>query len=80
MDRTEIDSAAGRERIDLCVFQVPIGDRLVSMCEVNALGARDRAYEALRGIPAAEAAALRPNGGSVVDGGPEPRTEPFPPF
>ncbi len=48
MSRAQIESAAGRERVELCVFQVPIGDELVSMCEVNALGLRDRYYERLR--------------------------------
>jgi hypothetical protein len=33
------------------VFKVPIGDELVSMCEVNALGGRDRYYESLRAAP-----------------------------
>jgi hypothetical protein len=37
-----------RERLDLCVFRVPVGKALVSMCEVNALGLRDRYYEDMR--------------------------------
>jgi hypothetical protein len=45
MSAAELATPAGRERAGLCVFQVPIGDRLVSMCEVNALGIRDRYYE-----------------------------------
>lgn len=48
MSRAEIETATGRERLDLCVFRVPVGGRLVSMCEVNALGVRDRFYEAIR--------------------------------
>jgi hypothetical protein len=46
MSAAELATAAGRERAALCVFQVPIGERLVSMCEVNALGARERFYAA----------------------------------
>ena len=45
MSRDEIETARGKERLDLCVFRVPVGDQFVSMCEVNALGVRDRLYE-----------------------------------
>jgi hypothetical protein len=31
-----------------CVFKAPVGDKLVSMCELNALGLRDRYYDELR--------------------------------
>ncbi len=48
MSRAELLTPLGRERVDLCVFKVPIGDELVSMCAVNALGVRDRYYEGLR--------------------------------
>jgi hypothetical protein len=48
MSRAELLTPLGRERADLCVFKVPIGDELVSMCAVNALGTRDRYYEGLR--------------------------------
>ena len=48
MDEAEIQTTLGRERLAQCVFRVPIGDRLMSMCEVNALGVRDRYYEAIR--------------------------------
>jgi hypothetical protein len=58
MSREEILTARGRERLDLCVFRVPVGDQLVSMCEVNALGVRDRFYEDIR--------AGRPPGESLV--------------
>lgn len=44
MSREELESPLGRERISTCVFHVPIGDRLVSMCEVNATDLRDRYY------------------------------------
>ena len=36
------------ERAALCIFQVPVDGRLVSMCEVNALGIRDGYYDRLR--------------------------------
>jgi hypothetical protein len=48
MSREDIETAEGRERLDLCVFRLPVGDKLVSMCEVNALGLRDRVYEDIR--------------------------------
>ena len=46
MSAAELATPTGRERAALCVFQVPIGERLVSMCEVNALGVRERYYAA----------------------------------
>ncbi len=48
MSREEIESPLGRERLDVCVFRLPVGDQFVSMCEVNALGVRDRYYEDIR--------------------------------
>ena len=48
MSKAEIETPLGQERLGLCVFQVPIGDKLVAMCEVNALGVRDHYYAALR--------------------------------
>lgn len=48
MGRTELSTAVGQERLALCVFKAPVGDRLVSMCELNALGLRDRYYDELR--------------------------------
>ncbi|MGH7417090.1 MAG: hypothetical protein ACREKB_04860 [Candidatus Rokuibacteriota bacterium] len=48
MGRAELATAAGRERLALCVFKAPVGDALISMCELNALGGRDRYYDALR--------------------------------
>ena len=49
MSRTELATPAGRERLALCVFKAPVDDALVSMCELNALGGRDRYYDTLRG-------------------------------
>jgi hypothetical protein len=48
MSPAELDTPLGQERLNLCVFQVPIDDELVSMCEVNARGVRDRYYDAIR--------------------------------
>jgi hypothetical protein len=48
MGRAELATAVGRERLALCVFKAPVGDQLVSMCEINALGLRDRYYRELR--------------------------------
>lgn len=44
MSRAELATPLGQERIATCVFHVPIGDRLVPMCEVNATDLRDRYY------------------------------------
>ncbi len=48
MSRAELETPLGRERLELCVFHVPVQDRLVPMCEVNALGVRERYYAGLR--------------------------------
>ncbi len=48
MSRAELETPIGRERLAVCVFHVPIGSEMVSMCEVNALGGRDRYYAQLR--------------------------------
>ncbi|HJY81488.1 MAG TPA: radical SAM protein [Candidatus Binatia bacterium] len=48
MSQAELATPRGQERLALCVFQVPVGDRMVSMCEVNAGGVRERYYAALR--------------------------------
>ena len=48
MSKAEIETPLGQERLSLCAFQVPIGDKLVSMCEVNALGVRQSYYKAIR--------------------------------
>lgn len=47
MSAAELGTPVGRERASLCVFRVPIGDQMVSMCEVNALGGRDRYYQSI---------------------------------
>lgn len=48
MSGAELATAVGQERLALCVFKTPVGDKLVPMCEVNALGVRDRYYDDLR--------------------------------
>ncbi len=48
MSREQALTPRGQERLGLCVFHVPIGDRLVPMCEANAMGVRDQFYEELR--------------------------------
>ena len=35
MSRDELDTPEGRARLAACSFRVPVGDRMVSMCEVN---------------------------------------------
>jgi len=53
MSRAETETPLGQERLDQCVFHVPVNGELVSMCEVNALGIRDAYYEQIRGTAAA---------------------------
>lgn len=47
MSPDEAATPVGRERIEACVFRVPIDGRMVSMCEANALGARSAYYAEL---------------------------------
>ena len=70
MSREEALSPVGQERLGLCVFNVPIGDQLVPMCEVNALGVREKFYEELR----TRTSRSRPL--PVVAGMPEPQPVP----
>lgn len=55
MSHAELETPLGRERLAHCVFHVPIDGELVSMCEVNALGVRERYYARLarRGLSSA---------------------------
>ena len=41
------DTPEGRERLDLCVFHVPVDGRMVPMCEVNTTRVRQDFYERL---------------------------------
>lgn len=47
MSRAELETPLGQERLAHCVFHVPVDGELVSMCEVNALGIRERHYASL---------------------------------
>jgi hypothetical protein len=44
MSSDELATEEGKQRLAQCVFHVPVNGELVSMCEVNALGVRDRYY------------------------------------
>jgi hypothetical protein len=44
MSREEIQSDRGQERLNACVFKVPIHGKLEPMCAVNALGLREQFY------------------------------------
>lgn len=48
MSRAQIETPLGQERLDLCVFHVPVNGTLVPMCQVNAMGERERYYEILK--------------------------------
>ncbi len=52
MSPSELETPQGRERLELCIFKVPIEGRLTSMCEVNGAGIRKRYYEATRSVDA----------------------------
>ena len=56
MSAEELQTDEGRERLAHWVFHVPVNGERVSMCEVNALGVRDRYYAALAGAGAPAAA------------------------
>ena len=47
MSAEELGTEEGKARLAQCVFHVPVNGELVSMCEVNALGVRDRYYAEL---------------------------------
>lgn len=47
MNSQQIHTARGQERLNACVFKVPINNEMVSMCEVNALNHRSSYYAAL---------------------------------
>ena len=42
MSREELSTPLGRERLDACVFRVPVDGRMVSMCELNGTDLRLR--------------------------------------
>ena len=40
MDADELQTPLGRERLDACVFKLPVDGRMISMCEMNATSLR----------------------------------------
>ncbi len=48
MNRNEIDTPLGQERLKACAFKVPIKGKMISMCAVNADGYREDYYEKLK--------------------------------
>ena len=49
MDEAELSTPLGRERLEACVFKLPVDGRMVSMCELNASGLRRELNEAAGG-------------------------------
>lgn len=45
MSPGEAETETGRQRLDACVFRLPVDGRMVPMCEVNTQGVRDRVYQ-----------------------------------
>ena len=45
MDRDELTTDLGRDRVAACAFRVPVDGRMVSMCEMNGSGLRESTYE-----------------------------------
>jgi len=48
MSERELDSAVGKERLAACTFRVPVADRMVPMCELNATALRQELNTELR--------------------------------
>lgn len=44
MDASQLRTPEGQERLDACVFRVPVGGEMRPMCLVNAGGLRDQVY------------------------------------
>ena len=44
MDAEELTGDKGQERLSACLFRVPVGDEMVSMCRINAGGVREAFY------------------------------------
>ena len=42
MNAEELDTPIGQERLQACVFKVPVDGKMISMCEVNATPLRRR--------------------------------------
>ena len=54
MSRAQIETPLGQERLQHCVFHVPVNGALISMCEVNALGIREAYYAQITSRRASE--------------------------
>ena len=52
MSPDELATPQGRERLDACVFKLPVDGRMISMCEMNATGLRLQLNERLAGARA----------------------------
>jgi hypothetical protein len=53
MSPEELTTELGQERLQACVFKVPVGSKMTSMCELNATDLRSRLNEQQRGsVPA----------------------------
>lgn len=44
MGDAEVDTEAGRERLNACVFKLAVGGQMLPMCQVNAAGVREAVY------------------------------------
>ena len=42
MSTSELETSLGKERLQACVFQLPVDGKMVSMCEMNASGLRKK--------------------------------------
>ena len=45
MSREEMETDLGRQRLEACVFKLAVGDRMVSMCEMNGTDVRLSTYD-----------------------------------
>ncbi|MBI3047492.1 MAG: radical SAM protein [Acidobacteria bacterium] len=67
MDAAELASDTGQERLSACLFRVPVGGEMVSMCRVNAGGLRDAVYERPTERATFALAVRRPSAESGID-------------
>ncbi|MEO8217488.1 MAG: radical SAM protein [Acidobacteriota bacterium] len=44
MSPAELETELGKERLDACIFKVPVNGEMIPMCAVNAAGSRERFY------------------------------------
>jgi hypothetical protein len=65
MNQEQVRTARGRERLDLCVFHVPLEGRLVPMCEANSTGLREQFYGELLRRHGPRVASVAPPGPGV---------------